>query len=285
MSTNEISSPNADTSHDSGTSISASSRLPVTPPNPELHRALQDLQNGTNDSNDSMDEPASKKIKYIKLSYEQFEQLMQTYTSQQDSIARLMASPASVHLPSHNHSSTRPAYYTNATFEEIACRAIKPAYDGSEDQLVPFLTRLDIRRQNEGWSSATFVTISDKIYDLTSNFASISEPDITAQAEARWNSPTINDDKHTIDHPTYNSRLLAIVIINSITTEFLPTLLNRIPHLLRNDGTYLLWSLSHNIHRNNVSFTEHISEKIRLATLSQFNNDVTNYIIFIKDNL
>jgi hypothetical protein len=73
--------------------------------------------------------------------------------------------------------------------------------------------------------------------------------------------------------------------MNSITNEFLPTILNRIPHLLRNDGTYLLWSLSHNIHRNNISFTEHISEKIRLATLSQFNNDVTNYIIFLKDNL
>jgi hypothetical protein len=99
---------------------------------------------------------------------------------------------------------------------------------------------------------------------------------MTAQAQARWNLSAVNDNKHII---------LAIIIMNSITNEFLPTLLNHIPHLLCNDGTYLQWSLSHNIHQNNVSFTEHISEKIRLATLSQFNNDVTNYIVFIKDNL
>ncbi len=68
MSTNDISSPNADVSPESGTSGPASSRLPVTPPNPELNRVLQDIQNGTNDSNDAIDEPASKKGKYIKLS-------------------------------------------------------------------------------------------------------------------------------------------------------------------------------------------------------------------------
>jgi hypothetical protein len=73
--------------------------------------------------------------------------------------------------------------------------------------------------------------------------------------------------------------------MNSISDDFLSTLLNRTPHLIRNDGTFLLWSISNNIHRNNIAFTEHNHEKISLATLSQFNNDVTKYIIFIKDNL
>jgi hypothetical protein len=170
MSNNESSFPSDDTSVASGASVPAFSRLPVTPPNPELNQVLQNIQNGTTGSNDTTDEPATKRGKYIKLTYEHFEKLMQTCTGQQAFIKRLMVSPNTITAPSQNQSSTRPAYYTNAKFEEIACRAIKPAYDGSEDQLVPFLSRLDIRRQNEGWSSATFVTLSDKTYDLTSNF-------------------------------------------------------------------------------------------------------------------
>jgi hypothetical protein len=37
-----------------------------------------------------------------------------------------------------------PSYYNNAKYEDIACKPIKPLYDGSEDQLIPFLTLLDI---------------------------------------------------------------------------------------------------------------------------------------------
>jgi hypothetical protein len=76
-----------------------------------------------------------------------------------------------------------------------------------------------------------------------------------------------------------------MVIMNSITDDFMTTLIHRAPAKLRNDGTFLLWSLCHNINRNNVTFTEHIREKISTATLSTFNNDVNKYIIFIKDNL
>lgn len=77
--------------------------------------------------------------------------------------------------------------------------------------MIPFLTRLDIRRQNEGWASATFVIINNIKYDLTSNFASISETDITIIVETRWNSPNVQTEKHTVDHDTYNARLLGIV--------------------------------------------------------------------------
>lgn len=266
MSTNASSTSNISTPDGTATPDRSSTTLPVTPAVPEIGRVLQDLQEGTVENNDITDEPSSKKGRYIKLTYEHFERLMNTCTGQQAFISRLMESPDSVTLPTTNHPNKRPAYYTNAKFEEIASRAIKPTYDGSEDQLIPFLSRVDIRRQNEGWSSATYVQISDMTYDLTSNFASVSESDITRIVEARWTSPTVNVDKHTVDHETYNSRLLAMVIMNSITDDLLTTLLNRIAHHLRNDGTLLLWSISHNIHRNNIAFTEHVREKISLAT-------------------
>jgi hypothetical protein len=36
-----------------------------------------------------------------------------------------------------------PDYYNNARYEDIICKPVKPAYDGSADQLVPFLNRLN----------------------------------------------------------------------------------------------------------------------------------------------
>ncbi len=160
--------------------------------------------------------------------------------------------------------------------------AIKPIYDGSEDQLIPFLSRLDIERQNEGWAPTTYIQLHDIKYNLTSNFASVKEADIIKLAENCWNAPTVDVNKHNADQITYNSRLLAIVFMNSITDELLTTILNHVPCLLHNDGTFLIWSLSHNIHQNNITFMEHVREKITLATLSQHNNDATKYIIFVK---
>jgi hypothetical protein len=102
---------------------------------------------------------------------------------------------------------------------------------------------------------------------------------------ARWSSPDVEQHKHTVGHETYNARLLAMVLLKSITDEFMTTLFHRIPTVLRNDGSYLLWAISHNIHRNNVAFHEHIRDKIRTATLASFDNDIDRYIIAIKNFL
>ena len=112
--------------------------------------------------------------------------------------------------------------------------------DGSEDQLNPFLTRLDLRRQNEGWAPATYIKIAEEQYDLTVHFSMIKEEDGIGEATNHWESPTI--DK-AFGHMTYNSRLLAMVIINLITDNFMTTLLHSLPHTLCNDGTFVLWSL------------------------------------------
>jgi hypothetical protein len=77
------------------------------------------------------------------------------------------------------------------------------------------------------------------------------EAHITVFAEARWISTTVDQDKHTVGKPTYQARQLAIVIMNSITDDFMTTLIHQVPTKLRN----------------------------------AFNNDVNKYIIFVKDNL
>jgi len=55
-----------------------------------------------------------------------------------------------------------PAYFNNARYEEICYKGIKLPYDGSKEELMPFLTRLDIWRQDEGWAPAMFVDVEGK---------------------------------------------------------------------------------------------------------------------------
>ena len=96
-----------------------------------------------------------------------------------------------------------------------------------------------MRCQHEGWAPVTHITIKSKRYDLMTHFALLTDANITAATGAHWDSPTVDQDKHTVGHPTYNARLLAIVIVNSLTNEFLTNLIHCIPSKLRNDGTYL----------------------------------------------
>ncbi len=92
-------------------------------------------------------------------------------------------------------------------------------------------------------------------------------------------------DKRTIGHDTCNARLLAKCLLASISTDLTVTLINRILQLYRNDGTYILWALTNNIYRNNIAFIETIREKIFITDLTQHNQDIEKYLIFIKNNL
>jgi hypothetical protein len=151
-----------------------------------------------------------------------------------------------------------------------------------------FLLRLDIRLQDEGWAPPTYVTIASdtsKRYDLTCEFALVAEADIIAAIKDRWSSPTVQTDKHTIGHITSHARLLAKCLLASISNELTMTLMNHIPTAYHNDGTYMLWAITNNIYRNNITFVESIREKIAMATLAGHDNDVERYLIFIKNNL
>jgi hypothetical protein len=77
-----------------------------------------------------------------------------------------------------------PPYYANNKCEEISCRAIAPLYDRSKEQLFPFLSRLDLHHQNEGWASATYLTIDNKQNDLTLHVSVITEYDVITHTHA-----------------------------------------------------------------------------------------------------
>jgi hypothetical protein len=188
-----------------------------------IHQLLQDL----NESNPSQ-ETFNQSIQRERLS-----DIMNYFQQQQTAIQDILGSSSTTFASNSPRRQLpiimpTPEYYTNAKYEDLACKPIKPLYDGSPEQLVPFLNRLDIRRQDEGWYPITFL---------------------------------VNQDKHTVDHPTYNARVFGRLLLRSITDDFSITIINRIPQDFRNDGPLILWTICNNIHRNNVAFVETINRK------------------------
>ena len=243
--------------------------------------SIRQLTQQMTDTNDE-DEPTPKRSRYLKFTPEQLSQLIVACSTTGTLPHNIQqSSPTSV-LPSNAHT---PSYVANAKYEEICCKAIKPTYDGTEADLMPFLLRLDIRRQDEGWVPATYIEVEDNTFDLTTDFAHITEQQVVQVVSSRWKAPTVDLDKHTVGHETYQARLLAKCLLASISSDLALTLINRIPNTYRNDGTYLLWALSNNIYRNNIAFMESIREKIVDTTVIQHQNDVEKYLIFIKNHL
>ncbi len=135
--------------------------------------------------------------------------------------------------------STTPAYVTNANYEEISCKAIKLPYDGTEDDLMPFLLRLDIQHQDEGWVPATYVKTPNKGFNLTTEFAHVMEPQVASLASDQWDAHTVDNDKHTLGHETCHAHLLVQCLLASISSNLSVTLINPVPPKYRNYGTYL----------------------------------------------
>jgi len=222
--------------------------------------------------------------KYLKLTPTQLSQLLQACSSPSVQAPNLHGSPTSIIA----QPTLTPAYFNNAKYEDICCKPIKPCYDGTETDLMPFLLLLDIRHQDKGWAPATYVTIASDTsirYELTCGLALVAEADIIAAIQDRWSSPTVQTDKHTIGHITCHARLLAKCLLASISNELTMTLMNHIPTAYCNDGTYMLWAITNNNYRNNIAFVECIREKIAMATLAVHDNNVERYLIFIENTL
>jgi len=244
--------------------------------------SIRQLMQNITDTNDGEEEPTPKRSRYLKFTPEQLSQLIVACSTPG-------ATPTTINQSSPTSAITStvpaPSYVANAKYEEICCKATKPTYDGTEVELMPFLLCLDIRRQDEGWAPATYVKIDDKTFDLTTDFAHVMESQIVQIVSLRWTAATVDLDNHTIGHETYQAWLLAKCLLASISLDLALTLINHIPTTYCNNGTYLLWTLSNIIYRNNITFIESIREKIVNTTVVHHQNDVEKYLIFIKNHL
>lgn len=122
-------------------------------------------------NNPNDDGCAAKCRQFITLTPEHFEKNLDTCSTQQALIEQFISqTPASITTMLRQHTVT-PAQYSNVKYTEFSCKPIKPSSDGSKENLIPFLTRLDIRRQIKGWASATYIEIKSKPTNLTCHFA------------------------------------------------------------------------------------------------------------------
>ena len=228
------------------------------PPSQDVNQLLQDL-------NDPGNHSPSQSPSNITITPGQLDTLLRIIRHQQ------AATPQSV-LPSvagpRLSSSSLPDFHSLAKYEEIITKPICPAYDGLPDGLIPFLNRLDICRQDESWYPITFLTVQQKSYDLLRHFTEVSEAAVLADAKSRWFSPTLQQDKFQITHQTYQARVLAKLLLASLTDDFSITIIHRIDSSYRNDGVVILWTICHNVHRSNITFTETNKAKIRGMNLT-----------------
>jgi hypothetical protein len=151
--------------------------------------------------------------------------------------------------------------------------------------LIPTLNAIHIRRQNEAWYSATFILQDGKELDLIRNFSQINIITALDQAKLIWDVPESMNQRHTCGTKTYNSRLFALFLTNSITPSFASLLHSRIDPKYCNDGPLLLLTMCLHIHRNHLAFVESVKNKIRLSSLTEFKDDIETYLRFLQDNL
>jgi hypothetical protein len=175
--------------------------------------------------------------------------------------------------------------WDNAKVEQIICAGLKPQYDGSPEKLIPTLNLINLRRRNEVWLPATFLNHGNSKIDLVMNFSQVTEAVVLANAKRLWDAPDAHVQSHTRGTDTYNNQLLGMFLMNSLISEFAAFLYSRIDATYCSDGLLLLYTMCQNIHHNHLVFVESIKQKIRQATLVEYNHDVPAYLRFLKDNL
>lgn len=136
-----------------------------------------------------------------------------------------------------------PDMFDNAKFEQIACNGLKPAYNGSSSDLIPTLNAIHFRRQNEVWCSATMLQQDGKELDLIRHFLQAKHEVILEQAQVLWDPEDSMTQRHIRGTKTYNSRLFAVFLMNSITNDFANLLHSRINPKNSSDGPLLFFTM------------------------------------------
>eukprot|EP00590_Aulacoseira_subarctica_P005156 CAMPEP_0172437828 /NCGR_PEP_ID=MMETSP1064-20121228/72466_1 /TAXON_ID=202472 /ORGANISM="Aulacoseira subarctica , Strain CCAP 1002/5" /LENGTH=256 /DNA_ID=CAMNT_0013186333 /DNA_START=673 /DNA_END=1443 /DNA_ORIENTATION=- len=178
-----------------------------------------------------------------------------------------------------------PDMFDNAKYEALACAVLKPRYDGSPKELLPTLDLIDVRRKNEAWYPATLIDQDGETVDLVTQFSKAKNDIIVAQAKSRWDTTDAMKNSHLRGSETYFAGLLARFLQNSLSQEFLATLLGRFDKAYCNDGPLLLHTMCQHIHRTHLAFTESIKNQIRTTGLEFFKMDVVKHLEFVRSNL
>ncbi len=114
--------------------------------------------------------------------------------------------------------------------------------------------------------------------DLVRNFSQVTQTTIKNSASVLWDDPDSLNLRYKRGTATYNSRLLALFLMNSITPDFAFLIHSRIDLRYSSDGPSVLFTMCTHVHRSHLAFVESIKNKIRLSTLQEYKNDVPTYL-------
>jgi hypothetical protein len=185
---------------------------------------------------------------------------------------------------------------------------IKPIDDPIKDNAESFLTGLfqfrRIREQFRGWESATFISkyeatdpshrddndVDDankwktsKI-DLFKDFEEIDLDSLKAWAKTVWESPTATLDSQDGQSTTYARKVLSEFIFASLVPDLQTAVQNAIPTArLWNDGPYVWATLVYRFFPSAVVLRTTILDKMKSATLSEHNHDLSTYCATLLD--
>jgi hypothetical protein len=107
--------------------------------------------------------------------------------------------------------------YDNARFEQIACAGLSQKYDGTLDPLIPTLNLIHLRRQNEVWYEATFMSANGVTVDLVHQFSKASLTTVKDQAKRLWSLLNASVQRHTRGTRLYNSQLFGLFLLIAYT--------------------------------------------------------------------
>jgi hypothetical protein len=159
-------------------------------------------------------------------------------------------------------------------------------FDGTHENLAPWIKKFKALRGNALWREATYLQYEGQTYDILTEFTKIKESYIKPQARQRCtqeNQAKSLKPEHTT---LFYARILGKVVISSVTDEFYTILQNYAGDNLAGDGPFLLWLILTHFHTSTITYQEQLKTQVRSRSLAaDHQDDVENYLLWLRHHL
>jgi len=159
-------------------------------------------------------------------------------------------------------------------------------FDGTHENLAPWIKKFKTLRSNALWREATYLTHEGVTYDILSEFTKIKEACVKPQAQMRCTSENHLKSLRPEHTTLFYARILGKVVTSSVTDDFNTVLQNYAGDELASDGPYLLWLLLTHFHTSTITYQEQLKTQIRQRTLTgDHQDDAESYLLWLRHQL
>jgi len=159
-------------------------------------------------------------------------------------------------------------------------------FDGTHENLAPWIKKFKTLRSHALWREATYLTHEGVTYDILTEFTKIKESVIKPQAQQRCTQENQLKSLKPEHATLFYARILGKVVSSSVTDDFNTILQNYAGDDLASDGPLLLWSLLTHFHTSTITYQEQLKAQIRQRTLGQdHQDDPESYLLWLRHQL